>query len=477
MAEAVTPRRQSRMSGPERATVLCAAFAAFVFQFEAYLVAVALPSMAVTFSLTTTEASFIPMVYLLGATLVFIPAGTLSERLGLRRLFVASIPVLASGTLLCGIAPSYTLLLWGRIIQGVGVGGMASLGYALIPAHVPRERSGSAYGVMGLMAGMGMLVGAPTGGILAEFLSWRWVFLSNLPGMVILAGVSALLLPPDRNASPAAAMPIPLAGLTLSGGALALGVLGLSLGTEFGWGSPTILLCLTTAFLAALAFLISERRATRPLISRALRVPEVLSGLLALFLVMLARGGTIFLIPFYLEARCGFTPTTASTVLLAHAFAFAAAGWFAGRLADRLGAPRLVAAGVLVSGAACLVLAGLVTLRFLPGALLCMLALGIGSGLFQSPNSKFTLGQVSPEHGAEAASLLTLALNTGTVAGVSVFDTVLSLGLPETGALPSHLSEGTAGWAGAATTGFTLSFVLAGTVFLLVALLVRRFYR
>ncbi|HPX82358.1 MAG TPA: MFS transporter [Syntrophales bacterium] len=135
--------------------------AGFVYQFEANLVNVALPTISAQLHLTTYYASLIPICYIIGTVTVLIAAGKLGRHFGLKRVFILSIVLMTLGTVICGMAAGLPLLLGGRLIQGVGAGGMAALGYMIIPAFLPSSLAGYGYGRLSMAAGLGMIVGNP----------------------------------------------------------------------------------------------------------------------------------------------------------------------------------------------------------------------------------------------------------------------------------------------------------------------------
>ena len=142
----------------QRRLVACVGLAAFVFQFDAYQLNVCLPVIAREMGLSSTEASFVILAYLLPAVSIFIPSGRLASLFGLKRVFVASVSTLFAGTLLCAVASGMAQLIFGRVVQGFGAGGMASLGYAAVSTMLPVERRGWGLGWLNLGVGAGMIV-------------------------------------------------------------------------------------------------------------------------------------------------------------------------------------------------------------------------------------------------------------------------------------------------------------------------------
>ena len=168
----------------------------------------------------------------------------------MKRTFIGSCVALTGGTLLSGLSTGLWMLVASRVIQGFGVGGMATLAYAMIPAWIPRDETGRAYGHLNLAAGVGMLAGVPFGGMVAQYASWRWIFFSNAPFIAFLAAF-AWFQSARRFRRPAAAGPLDGMGLALFSTILASVVFGFSLGCELGWTSTPILAADALALTAA----------------------------------------------------------------------------------------------------------------------------------------------------------------------------------------------------------------------------------
>lgn len=413
------------LAAPERRVALCVALAAFVFQFEAFQVVVALPAITTQFAMQPAEGALVLVLYLLAATITFVPAGRWGDRHGLKKGFVAGSVLLAVGTLLCGLAPNSATLLAARVVQGAGGGCLAALGYALIPARLPRGRIGAALGMVSFAAATGLMTGAPVGGLMTSFLSWRWAILLTMPLAGGLAWCAHRFIPDDAPREKSAPSTSVLPGILLLSAALGGSLLGLGLAPVLGWRSAATLALLSVGVAAGVGLVWQERRAQTSLIDRRIwRSTGLVPALATLGLVRTAVGGIAFLTPFFLERVGGFSPAESGLAMLAYTLTCAATGLCAGPLSDRIGSRPLVMGGTLVGVLAC---APLPVLMFgdSPGWLALKLGiLGIGAGLFFSPNSRFTMA-CAPEHlTGEVAALMALALNVGTAVGVAVFSAI-----------------------------------------------------
>ncbi len=479
-------QQKRRPSGPtpgaaarrERQIVLCVAMAAFTFQFEAFLVNVALPIMALELNCTTTTISGIVIVYLLAATISFLPAGRLGDRYGLRPVFLAGCGLAALGTLSSGLAVNLWMLWISRFVQGVGAGAMVALGYAMIPAWLDPKRVGWGYGCLSLGAGLGMVLGLPVGGVLSHFAPWRWIFLGTFPVMTILLCLAWRALPRQQS-RPSRVVPPDAVGATFFALALAATVFAISLGSEWGWASPAIVVALVLAALLSAGLVLRARMIGHPSFPReVLRAPGFTVALITLFLFQMMAGGILFLMPFYLRLSCGLSSLMSSLLLLAYPLSFAPVGGWAGSLADRIGSRPLVVTAAASGSLAC----GLFSAMLARGnpwiAAGFLLVFGISTGLFFAPNNRFAMSGTAADRRGEAGALLPVALNLGTILGISILDTALSWHRPGGSTFVRELPAVTAA-AGAdlADQGFFAAFLLASIVFALVAFFAFLAYR
>ncbi len=449
-------RADPEIPGPadhDRRLVLCLALTAFVFQFEAFQVIVAVPAMAADFHLTTSASALIVTLYLLAATLVFIPAGKLADACGHKRTFLAAAGLLAAGCLACALAAHARGLWVGRVLQGAGGGALAALAYALVPLRVPRDRMGAAFGAISFAAALGTMAGAPVGGWLATALSWRWVFWANLPLVGGLLLMAWRWLPGDAPAATRSPLRLNALGALLLGGALGTALLGLN-GDLFHGQRPFRAGDAALLFVACLGLLVlHERRSATPLVSRdCWRDGHVSASLVILFLVKMTLGGITFLLPFYLELLCGLSPFQSGLVLTGYTLLYAVLALGAGRVADQWGSRAPIVTALALGLAACLGLAGLAGAARWALAMLALAALGMSAGLFYSPNHRHIMAGAPAGHTGEMAAVLALAANTGTAVGVALFETVGAMGAPAPGAA-LHLR------------GFEYAFGLAAALF------------
>lgn len=453
----------------QRHIVFCVALAAFTFQFEAFLVNVSLPTIAIDLGCTTTMISFVVIGYLFAATISFLPAGWLGDRFGLKKVFLIGCALAVMGTVGSGLAINLEMLWASRFVQGVGTGAMVALGYAIIPAWIDGKKVGWAYGLVSTGAGLGMVLGLPVGGLL-NFAPWHWIFLATVPILLSLLLISWLVLPWDNHAKPKS-KPFDAIGAVLFSLFLTSTVLGLSLGDELGWGSPAIVLSLITAGILTALMVARSLSVEDSYFSGSLfHVPGFALSLANLFVFAAMLGGILFLMPFYFEFSCGQSTFFSSMFLMAYPMSFAPIGRWAGRLADRFDSPRLMIAAMLMCALACAFFA-LIEQRSSPwiGAVFLIL-MGVASGMFMAPNNRFAMARTSPDRRAESGALLPIALNMGTLFGIALFDTIFSQYLSSgSETLQVFLADQSASMATQLNLGFVRSAQLATAVFFTIA--------
>jgi hypothetical protein len=177
--------------------VISVAFAAFLTRLNGYTVNVSLPTIARSFNVGTAKVSGVTIYYLLTITTALLVIGRLGDRIGLKRIFVSGYAVFVLGSLLCGLSKNLPMLIAFRCVQGGGAAMLLALSFAIVARAVPKERLGWAFGIMSTSAALGVAAGAPLGGLLAGYVSWRWVFLLNVPVALAAMVVSWQALPAD----------------------------------------------------------------------------------------------------------------------------------------------------------------------------------------------------------------------------------------------------------------------------------------
>jgi len=269
---------------------------------------VALPALTQTFASSFQEVQWVVLAYLVAMTTVIVAVGRLGDLLGRRRLLLAGLALFTMASVLCAIAPTLPLLIAARAVQGVGAAAMMALAMALVGETIPKERTGSAMGLLGTVSAIGTALGPSLGGIILATSGWRAIFLLNVP-----LGLAALLLayralPARRPSAPIIATRFDSAGMLL----LAMTLAAYSLAMT---GSLNVVFMLA-ALVGAALFLRTEARTASPLVRLALfRHATISKGFVLSGLVTTVVMATLVVGPFYLSDALGLPPAAVGAVM------------------------------------------------------------------------------------------------------------------------------------------------------------------
>jgi Major Facilitator Superfamily. len=305
---------------------------------------------------------------------------------------------------------------------------LMAMGPAIVARTFGPGERGRALGLNAVSVSIGLSLGPALGGLLTELASWRAIFLVNAPIGLVAIVWAARVLPADR---PGRRDPFDTPGAVLaSAGILAL-MLALNQGGSWGWSSPaTIGLLLVAAALGA-AFLAVERRTAVPMMDLALfGVRAFSAGLASLFVAFAGLFTATFLLPFMLQEGSGLGPLEAGLLITPIPIAAAVVAPFSGSLSDRIGSRIPASLGIA------LLSAGLLSLTTLPPAFdpldlaWRLVLIGVGQGLFMSPNSSAILGAVPRPRLGTASGMAAETRVVGQSIGIVVSAAVVAARLP-----------------------------------------------
>jgi EmrB/QacA subfamily drug resistance transporter len=369
------------------------------------------------------------LAYMIASTVLVLTAGRLSDLFGRKRAYVGGLVVFAIASFGAGFAGSGTELILWRIVQGIGGAFLFANSSALVTDAFPREQLGIAMGTNMMVAAIGLTLGPVLGGALVG-ISWHWVFWFNVPFGLLGALWGGLVL---REL----AKPDSVRGLDLPGSiSFVLGltglVLALSKGGISGWGNPVVIGGFAVAAVLLPAFLVIERRGRAPMLDLSIfdnRMFSAATG--AAFINGLSRFALMFVFVFYFQGPQGDDPITAGLKLTPMALGMLVSSPLAGLWADRRGSRTLAALGMLVTAVA---LAGMTTLEAHSAywqSSLWLALVGIGSGMFSSPNTAAMMGTVPPHRRGIAAGTRTMLQNTGAVISIAFVLAIITAAVPK----------------------------------------------
>jgi len=412
---------------------------------------VALPTLAEAFGASLQEVQWIVLAYLLATTTLIVGAGRLGDILGRRRLLIAGVLAFTLASLVCAVASTLWMLIAARAAQGLGAAAMMALTMAFVGDTVPKERTGSAMGLLGTTSAIGTALGPSLGGVLIAGFGWQAIFAVSAALGVVTLLLAMRVLPADRP--PPAAERAAFDGIGTALLALTLGAYALAMTLGRGtFGALNAMLLLAAAAGAGI-FVIAERDAASPLIRPAMFGDPVLTAGLAMSaLVSTVVMATLVVGPFYLARALGLEAALIGAVMSAGPLVAALAGVPAGRVVDRLGASRMTIAGLsaMAGGSAAL---SLVPANFgITGYVAAVVVITAGYALFQAANNTAVMTDVGAARRGVVSGMLNLARNLGLITGASVMGAVFAL---------ASAAAGAATRAQAAAFGLRITFALA----------------
>ena len=382
------------------ATVLGSGIAAI----DATVVNVALPTVGRDLGLGFAGLQWTVNAYALTLSALLLLGGSLGDRLGRRRLFVAGVVWFATASLLCGLAPNGAFLVAARALQGIGGALLTPGSLAIIEASFVPEDRPAAVGAWSGLGGVATAIGPLVGGYLVQAVSWRLAFLINLPVAILVTLVAVRHVPESRN--PNAARHVDVPGALLVVASLALLVYALTEGPRAGW-PPADLGSLLAGLATLVAFVAVELRSPGPMLPMAIfRSRQFSVANLVTFVVYGALGGSLFLLPIQLQRVVGFRPLSAGAALLPITAILLLLSARMGRVAQRIG-PRLpMAVGPVLVGAGFALM-----VRIGPGSgylgdvLPAVLVMALGLALTVAPLTATVLAAAGDENAGVASAV------------------------------------------------------------------------
>ena len=370
---------------------------------DATVVNIALPAIGEDLDSGLSGLQWTVNGYTLALAALILLGGSLGDRYGRRRVFVVGISFFALASLLCAVAPTIELLIGARVLQGVGGALLTPGSLALIAASFdPRDR-GRAIGAWSGLGGVAAAIGPFLGGWLIEELSWRWIFLINLPMAAVVIVLTVRHVP--ETVDPEAAPHLDVTGAVL--GALGLGALTYALvGAGEGW-SATVLATGVAGLAALFAFVVTERRSSHPMLPLDVFASRQFTAAnLVTFFVYAALSGVFFLLVLHLQVVAGFPPLLAGTALLPVTVLMLGGSARAGALAERIG-PRLpMTLGPLVSAVGVLLMLRIGTdASYARDVLPAAVMFGLGLTITVAPLTTTVLAAASTRHAGVASGV------------------------------------------------------------------------
>lgn len=390
----------------------------FLSTIDSSIVNVALPTLVRELNTNFPTVQWVVLAYLLTLTTLMLSVGRLADMIGKKIIYTTGFAVFTAGSVLCGLAPGVEWLIAFRVVQGVGAAMILALGVAIITESFPREERGRALGVSGAIVSIGIVVGPTLGGLLLQNFSWHWIFFVNLPVGIVGLWMVTRFVPAVQ---PEGGQRFDFAGAAALFVSLLALLLALTRGQTVGFGQPLILALLAVFVLALSLFVWIERRQEQPMVDLAMFRNQAFSvSLITGFTTFIAIAGTLLLMPFYLENVLGYNPQQVGLLLAVLPIMLGLAAPISGSLSDRYGSKVITLIGlfILVIGYSLMELLAVDT----PALVFVLLyfPLGLGMGVFQSPNNSLIMGAAPAGRLGIVSGMLAITRTLGQTTGIAL---------------------------------------------------------
>ena len=415
-------------SNPHRWRILAVVATAFFMTIlDVSIVNVALPSIARDLDFSQENLQWVITAYAITFGGFLLLGGRAADLLGRRRVFIVGVALFTLASLVCGLAQSDGMLIASRAVQGLGgaIISPAALSIVMTSFEEGPERN-KALGVWGALGGSGAAVGVLLGGILTDYLSWRWIFFVNVPVGILVLLLTPRIVPESRRDD--TGRTYDALGAVLVSAGLALLVYSISQAPNVGWGSARTIVLLILSGALLVGFLVNERRSPDPLMPfHIFRVRTVAGANAVGFLLGAVIFANFFLLTLYVQDVLGYSPVKTGLTFLATAGTAVVAAGIAQALTTKFGAKPIIIIGLALLTAAMvwysqIPVHGHYASDLLPGYLL----VGVGIAFAFVPVSIAALAGVAEREAGLASGLINTSQQIGGAIGTAVASTVFA---------------------------------------------------
>ncbi len=387
------------------------------------IVNVALPDMAIDLSTSFSSLQWVIDIYALVLAALLLGAGSLSDLIGRRLVYLGGLVVFALASLTCGLSPNASVLIVSRAVQGLGAAAMFATTVALLSTAYHGRDRGIAFGIWGAVSGAAAATGPIVGGLLTQHLSWRWIFLVNLPVSVL--AIALTLLAVDRARGEHQARFDPLGMLTFTGFAALLTYAFVRAGDD-GWLAGSTLALIALGLLMLVAFIVVELRREDPMLDLSLFTGRRFVGvMLVAFALSLTAFSYLAYSSIWLQSVLDLSPVDSGLVFLPLSLASFTVSAAIGRKLHGTDPRWIIGGGMLLIGVGGIAQAQLGAGSRWPALLAGLLLVGIGVGLVGPTMTAAVMSAVPPRRSGMAAGAMNTARQLGFAFGIAVLGTVL----------------------------------------------------
>lgn len=414
----------------------------FMGSVDSSIVNVALPTMVADFNTNFPTIQWVVLAFLLGLSVLMLSVGRLADMIGKKRIFMTGMVIFVIGSALCGLSPSVYALIGARLVQSIGAAMLLALGVAIVTETWPAEERGKALGVSAGVISLGIVVGPTAGGLIIAALSWHWIFFVNLPlGLLALFAIWRYVPPlrPKPNHER-----FDFLGAAVFGAGLLALLLALTVGQTLGFSDLRILALFGAAAALLTLFVYVERRVRYPMVDLGMfRNIQFSLNLTTGALTFVAIAAVVFLLPFYLELVLHLPVNRVGVLMAIVPIVLSLLGPLSGSLSDRFGTRPVSVVGLVLLMIGYLTASTMNEATTPLGYVLRMLPIGLGMGVFQSPNNSAIMGAAPRTRLGVASGMLSITRTLGQTTGIALLGALFASRLNYYSSQPTDISAAT----------------------------------
>ncbi|MEY8001298.1 MFS transporter [Clostridium sp. Mt-5] len=390
----------------------------FMGNIDSSIVNIALPVMSNHLGVEINSIQWVVTSYLIVISASILIFGKLSDKFGKVVIFNYGFLIFGFGSFLCTISKSLSFLVFSRIIQAIGAAMFMSANQAIIVVSFPKEERGRALGLLGSSVAIGTMLGPPLGGIMVQIFNWQSIFLINIP-ISIFAFIAGKFILPKEKANEVS-LNFDLKGAFLFILLIVSLFWALLSGETIGWSNNKIIIGFIISILCGLSFFFTEKTSKNPMIDFSIFHNKLFNiSILCAFISFLCMFCVNIIQPFYLQSARSISPAVSGIIMLFIPVSTAIVAPLSGYISDKIGAKIFTVFGLFTMASGLCAMAFLNLKSSYVQIAISIALMGIGNGMFQSPNNSIVMSLAPKNKLGIVGSINGLVRNIGMVSGIT----------------------------------------------------------
>lgn len=399
----------------------------FMSTLDSSIVNIALPTISKDLAVPMNKAEWVVSIYLMIVCACLLLFGKIGDSFGKIKVYRIGTIVFTLGSLMCGFNHSLTMLLFGRVVQGLGASMTMATNTGITTEVFPMKERGRALGAIGAFVSLGSIAGPGIGGLILSHFSWSYIFWINVPVGILTILIGEKFLPKDLTMSK---KKIDWLGFVTFAVTIMSFFGAVFIGQEVGYIHILPLSLLVVAIVFFVSFIQVEKQKEDPLlVFSILRNKMFTMSLITALLIFSANFFVNVVMPFYLQNARGLTASYAGLLMMVFPFLMVIGSPLSGYLTDQIGPQKLVLIGLTMLSVTQLMYIFMNQTSPILYYILATAIMGMGNALFQSPNNTIVMSSVEKENLGVAGSMNSFARNLGMVIGIALSTTILYSGM------------------------------------------------